>query len=145
MKRRINTLILMIIMLSGSIGILISGCTKDPEQTVADKILKEAVPSASQAGQQYVTNEMLVKFKAGTSENARKVALSKINGSVAEIILTNAMKHSGDNEGVTLVKMPMAVLDAVNRLKGSAEIEYAEPNFIYTSDATSNDHYYTNG
>ena len=30
-------------------------------------------------------------------------------------------------------------------MKGVAEVEYAEPNFIYTHDATSNDSYYTAG
>jgi len=146
MKRKPISSILRTFFLAGTIGILLSGCSKEPNQLNAlngDKDLKTA--AASQAGQHYVPNEMLVKFKAGTSESARINVLSKVNGTVAEKILTNAMKHSGDNEGITLVKMPMAVLDGVGRMKGLTEIEFAEPNFIYTSDATSNDTYYTNG
>lgn len=55
------------------------------------------------------------------------------------------MKHYGDNEGITVVKTPMAVHDAVGRMKNLPEVEYAEPNYIYTVDAVSNDPYYTNG
>jgi subtilisin family serine protease len=36
-------------------------------------------------------------------------------------------------------------MEAIGRLKGGAEIEYVEPNYIYQHHATSNDPYYTNG
>jgi subtilisin family serine protease len=55
------------------------------------------------------------------------------------------MKKVGDNEGITVVRTPMGVLDAVRALQGLAEVEYAEPNYIYYHTATSNDPYYTNG
>ena len=55
------------------------------------------------------------------------------------------MKHSGDNEGISLVKTPLDVQEAVGRMKGLGEIVYAEPNFIYTTDDTSDDTYYLNG
>lgn len=148
MKRIIIASTLMTFVLTGLIVILFSGCSKEPDELstlTGDKVSTEVAAAVSQAGQQYVPNELLVKFKAGTSPSARIAALGRVNGSVAEKILTNAMKHSGDNEGITLVKTPMAVLEAVGRMKGSVEIEYAEPNFIYTIDATSNDPYYTNG
>ena len=148
MKRSIIASILMTFVLTGLIVILFSGCSKEPDELntlTGDKVSTEVATSVSQAGQQYVPNELLVKFKAGTSPSARIAALGRVSGSVAEKILTNAMKHAGDNEGITLVKTPRAVMEAVGRMKGSVEIEYAEPNFIYTIDATSNDPYYTNG
>lgn len=148
MKRSIIASILMTFVLTGLIVILFSGCSKEPDELSTlngDKVSTEVAATISQAGQQYVPNEILVKFKAGTTPSARIVALGRVSGSVAEKILTNAMKHSGDNEGITLVKTPMAVLDAIGRMRGSVEIEYVEPNFIYTIDATSNDLYYTNG
>jgi subtilisin family serine protease len=148
MKRSIIVSIMMAFVLTGLIVILFSGCSKEPDNLNAltrDKVSTEVTGAVSQAGQQYVPNEILVKFKAGTSPSARITALSRVNGSTAEKILTHAMKHSGDNEGITLVKTPMASLDAVGRMKGSVEIEYAEPNWIYTTDVTSNDTYYTNG
>ncbi len=55
------------------------------------------------------------------------------------------MERFGDKEGVTLVQMPMNALEAIARVKGLNEIEYAEPNYIYTHDAVSNDTYFTNG
>lgn len=127
--------------------ILFPGCSKEPDELnnlTGDKVSSRVVEVVSQVGQQYVPNEILVKFKTGTSPSARITALSRVNGSATEKILTKAMKHFGDNEGITLVKTPMATLDAIGRMKGSVEIEYAEPNWIYTLDETSNDTYYTN-
>jgi hypothetical protein len=148
MKRRIVTSFLMIFSLTGLVFILFPGCSKEldkPDKLIADRMSNEIAAAVTAAGQQYVANEMLVKFKEGTSPSARLTVLTRVNGTVAETILTNAMKHSGDNEGIALVKIPMAALDAIDRLKGSAEIEYVEPNWIYTIDAASNDTYYTNG
>ena len=88
---------------------------------------------------------MLVRFKPGTSAAARGRALGRVNGSVAERIVTAAMRRSGDDEGVTLVRMPMSAMQAVAAIKGDDAVEYAEPNWIYTTDATSNDLYFTNG
>lgn len=98
-----------------------------------------------QNGQRFVANEVLVKFKAGISSDARANALARISASVKERIHTKAMERFGDMEGLTLVRTPMAVLDAVSRMKGAAEIEYAEPNYIYTHNAASNDPAYTDG
>jgi subtilisin family serine protease len=134
--------------LTGLIVILFSGCSKEPDvlnTLTGDKLSTETAAAVSQDGQQYVPNEILVKFKTGISSAARSTTLSRVNGSVAQKILTKAMKHSGDNEGITLVKTPLAVQEAVGRMKGLTEIDYAEPNFIYTTDETSNDTYYLNG
>jgi subtilisin family serine protease len=55
------------------------------------------------------------------------------------------MERFGDNEGIYKIKIPIAVADAINKLKGASEIVYAEPNYIYHHAATSNDPYFTNG
>jgi len=90
-----------------------------------------------------VPNEILVKFKKGTSETGRANALARISGSVKEHVLTKVMERFGD-EGVYLVHTPIQALEAISKAKG-LEVEYAEPNFIYHHDAVSNDTYYTNG
>lgn len=95
-------------------------------------------------GQEFVPNELLVKFKPGLSENARNNALSRITGSVSEKILTKAMQGAGDKEGIFLVHTPLTVLEALAKIKGT-EIEYTEPNYIYRHDAVSNDTYFNNG
>lgn len=93
----------------------------------------------------HVPNEMLVKFKDGVNENQKAAVLAKVNGRVKEKILTKMMEKAGDKQGIELVSVPDQALEAIARLKGLAEIEYAEPNYIYEHCATSNDTYYTNG
>lgn len=97
------------------------------------------------SGPRFDPNEVLVKFREGTSETAQSAALVKINGKLKEKIHTQAMKDNGDNQGVLLISVPVQALDAIIKAKGLDEIEYAEPNYIYQHYASSNDTYYTNG
>ncbi|WP_222619591.1 MULTISPECIES: S8 family peptidase [Pontibacter] len=124
---------------------VLTGCEK--ETILEDKELATSHQEAATAGkgQQFVPNEVLVKFKTGVSETARAAALARISGNVKEHILTKTMERFGDREGLTLVHTPMAALEALGKLKGAAEIEYAEPNYIYTHAAASTDPYFTNG
>jgi subtilisin family serine protease len=55
------------------------------------------------------------------------------------------MEKAGDKDGLILATTSGNVMEAVSQLKAMPEIEYAEPNYIYTTDATSNDPYFTNG
>jgi subtilisin family serine protease len=55
------------------------------------------------------------------------------------------MERYGDKEGLTLVHVSGSLLEAVNKMKGNPDIEYAEPNYIYTHNAISNDTYYLDG
>ena len=93
----------------------------------------------------FVPNELLIKFKTGTPEKGRIQAIAAINGTIAEHILTNAMQHSGDDEGVYLIHTPIDVAAAGARMKGKIEIKFAEPNFIYHHCFTVNDPYYKGG
>ncbi len=125
---------------------LLTGCEKESlleESPLA--VSQEEQATAAGRGIEYMPNEVLVKFKAGTTSDARTAALARINGSVKERIHTRAMERVGDMEGLVLVHTPLAALEAVGRLRGAAEIEYVEPNYIYHHHATSNDPYYTNG
>ncbi|OGX85803.1 peptidase S8 [Hymenobacter lapidarius] len=123
----------------------LSSCEKSVE---APEPTTNAVSSdASQYGQpgvNYIANEVLVKFKAGTSATARDAALSRVNGQVAETILTKAMQRAGEKEAVLVVRTPLAAAEAIGRLKGE-EVEYVEPNYIYTHQAVSTDPKYTDG
>jgi subtilisin family serine protease len=100
--------------------------------------------SARTTVQDYEPNEVLIKFKSGVSDATQSEILGRIGGKVKEKILTKLMEKFGDKEGVTLVQMPMNALEAIARVKGLSEIEYAEPNYIYTHDAVSNDTYFMN-
>lgn len=128
--------------------IVIYSCKKDIQETAVtnDEVSSAAVSKgvSESAGGDFVSNEILVKFKAGASEDAKNKAFARIGGKISERILTKAMKHFSDNEGVYLVNTSLNALEAISKVKG-IEIEFAEPNWIYTHDATSNDPYYTNG
>lgn len=89
-------------------------------------------------------NEVLIKFKAEVSDAKKTELLGKLGGKLKEKILTKMMERMGDDQGVLLVSVPVNALEAIARAKGFSEIEYAEPNYIYTHDATSNDTYVTN-
>jgi subtilisin family serine protease len=119
----------------------LSGCEKEsvlPEETVSSASSAVALPDHP-----VVPNELLVKFKAGAAESAKANALSRVGGRAKEKIMTKAMERAGDKEGIMVIYTPLAVFEAVSKLKGLGEVVYAEPNYIYTHDATSNDPYYT--
>lgn len=101
----------------------------------------------------FVPGEVLIKFKA-TSITGKPInksnILSLINASVVETISTNAMKTSNTNKGIKdgellLVTTKLGTMEAIQMLKNSADVEYAEPNWIYQHFEISNDLYYTNG
>jgi len=122
-------------------------CSK-VELTPNDLLLD--IDAAANTGNQssnaeFVPNEMLVKFKKGTPENAKAKALGLLNASLKEHIHTAAMKRAGDDQGVLLLKVNVNALDAIAQARGFGEIEYAEPNWVYQHQATSNDTYFTNG
>ena len=109
-----------------------------------------AAPSAAAAfaaavGPEYVPGEVIVKFRAGASAGNRGLALGRANAAASEHILTAAMRRAGDGEGISVVHTSMNVPDAVQALRGSADVEYAEPNYVYQHESISNDPYYTNG
>lgn len=92
-----------------------------------------------------IPNEFLVKFKPGVSVSARNNALGRANASVVETILTKAMQRAGETQAVYLVHTPLDVMQAISNMRNGSEIEFAEPNYLYTHDAVSNDTYFSNG
>lgn len=127
-----------------SVALLVTGCMKEVEFTETPQEGSPAT-SARVAVDEYVPNELIVKFKAGLDNSRKAEALARVSGIISERVLTRMMERTGDREGIVVVRTPAAVLDAMARLKGLPEIEYAEPNYIYTYDAVSNDPSYTNG
>src|SRR5690349_17401062 len=128
-----------------SLTTLLISCSKN-----VDTLSVNGEPVSSEAAvndnkdEKFVPNELLVKFKPGTSNAAKDKALLRINGKVAEKILTKSMQRFNDKEGWLLVHTPLAVLEAKGKVKG-VEVEFAEPNFVYQHEAVSNDAYYLNG
>jgi subtilisin family serine protease len=123
--------------------LVFGGCSKNNEIAVDDLSLKSAAITSD--AHNMVPNEVLVRFKAGTADAVKLRVLGLVNGKVKEKILTKMMEREGDKEGINLVNIPGPALEAISRVKGMPEVEYAEPNYIYTHDGTSNDTYFTNG
>ena len=123
-------------------------CTKEEEFIKKDLRIdiESAANNASISAQaEMEPNELLVKFKKGTSSGSKAKAWGLMNASVKEHIHTASMKSVGDNEGVYLLRANINAMDAISKAKGLLEIEYAEPNWIYKHQATSNESFYTNG
>jgi subtilisin family serine protease len=120
------------------------GKTNDNGDDDADRVLQGNSGSAGRPPSS-VRGELLVKFKTGTSEENRGRAMADARASVRSKIHTAAMQDSGDDEGVTLMRTGLGVEEAVRVMIDSGEVEYAEPNYIYTHDATSNDPKVTDG
>jgi len=135
----------------GSVGLAIlafaAACAPDGPATSPALETGEPASAAAnaQGGPQYVPGEVLVRFRSGVAPASRGAAHAAANASVAERILTARMRAGGDDEGVTLLRTAMATPAAIAALRGNPDVEYAEPNYLYQHNATSNDTYYTNG
>ena len=102
--------------------------------------------AAVQAGPpEFVAGEVLVKFRDGATAASRGRALGRAGGQVAEDILTGAMRAQGRRVGISRVRVSGDVQRAIAALQADPDVEYAEPNWIYKQQATSNDTYFTNG
>lgn len=129
-----------------AVGLLISlawaGCQPADITTAVSPTQSNARLSA---GKDYVDGELLIQFAEGTSDDVKTKALDKVQGKTAEKILTKMMEKVGKKEGLLLVKVNKNVLEAVADLKNTDGVEFAEPNFIYTHAAITNDTYIANG
>jgi hypothetical protein len=117
---------------------MFTACKKDlkPSSGVEEvaSVTHSDNPVAQAASDPYVSNEVLVKFTKGTSETGISNALSRISGKVQEKVLTRTMQSIGD-EGFYVVRTPLAVLDAVGKMKGLERVEFIEPNYVYPERA----------
>jgi subtilisin family serine protease len=98
----------------------------------------DLVLAALNAGKaQHVPGELLVQFKAGASAAEQKAVLRGLGASQAQTVRGN----------LQLVRLPagMAVANAVRALSSDRVVDFAEPNWIYQHNATSNDTYVVSG
>ncbi len=133
------------LVMAASFLVLFFGCQKNDEMMKAGDENVSLKSAKTADGYNVVPNELIIKFKANTPEDAKGKVMEKFSAKLKEKIQTKSMEKHGDKEGITLVSMPGSVDDALAKVKGLPEVEYAEPNYIYDHYATSNDTYYTNG
>lgn len=134
-----------ILFLSVSLLVFVFGaCQREEIMQVPNEPMTQKSASL-QPEYNMVPNEILVKFKERVDAGKKEEILAKFGGKLKEKILTKMMEKQGDKEGILLLSFPGTIPDALASVKGLGEVEYAEPNFIYTHTATSNDTYFTNG
>ncbi len=132
------------VVLTAVIGIVSAGCKKETTlDSTIDVNNVYGVAQASNAAIPFIPNEIVVKFKSSLTPSQKDEVLARVGGTVQERILTKAMLAAGDKEGLIVVHTAMEALEASGRIKGM-EVEFAEPNYMYTKDAISVDPYYTN-
>ncbi len=103
----------------------------------------------------YVANELIIQYKAGSDDNAKIVSRTRIFGFQKETLRSGAadvaqakVAGKGVVKGdLDLVRLPenVSVQHGIEILKQDPNVEFAEPNWVYTHQATSNDPLYTNG
>ena len=102
-------------------------------------------PALTARAAEFVPGEVIVKFRPDASPAERGAALSSVNASVRERIVTPRMRRSESAEGLSVVHSDLGTMAAIERLRTDPRVEYAEPNYIYRHQAVSNDPYFTNG
>ncbi len=123
----------------------LAACSADPLSLTASS-LPASSQAPAEAGPEYVPGEVIVKFRAGASAAGRGAAMRAASAQAREHIVTAAMRRAGDNEGVTVLKTAINVPAAVQALRASPDVEYAEPNWIYRHvSVTPNDPFYADG
>jgi subtilisin family serine protease len=102
--------------------------------------------SLADPAREYVPNQVLVQFRAGTDGFAQNAALRLVGARKDHSVLAESARRDGKGE-LALVNLPtgMAVAAAVRQLTGTADVDFVEPNWIYRHQAVANDPYYTNG
>jgi subtilisin family serine protease len=95
---------------------------------------------------QFAPGELLVQFKPGTSPEAQAAALAFVRGARKETLVSAAQRRDGQGD-LYLLSLPpgLQVPDAFRAMSQLAEVDFAEPNWLYQHQAVSNDIYATNG
>jgi subtilisin family serine protease len=94
----------------------------------------------------YVSGEVLIQYKAGTSEAAKQRARGRAGAQAAENIVAASQRADGKGD-LELARIPpgLSVAAAARDLENDASVEFAEPNWVYEHQLTSNDTYYVSG
>jgi subtilisin family serine protease len=98
--------------------------------------------SLASAATRYVPGELIVQFRADAAESRRTAALKLVDGQ--SLRLLRAVAGKGELHHVAAKsRLEMAAL--VRALQASDAVDFVEPNWIYNTQATSDDTYVVNG
>jgi thermitase len=98
----------------------------------------------SPGGPRYQAGEVLVQFKADVTDQQLTGAFQQGRLGLIHHLQTPAMKAHG-RIGLTRTATVLSVPEAVRRLNQLPGVEFAEPNWVVTPQAQSNDPFYTDG
>lgn len=103
----------------------------------------DLVLAGLKAGRAHQANELIVKFRDGTSAAQQSAVRQGLGASKVDTVRGGSARQGE----ISLMKLPagVGVAAAVRALANDPAIEYAEPNWTYQHSAASNDTYYTNG
>jgi len=129
-----------LVLASFALAIAASPSTEALAQGRSDLVL-EALAFAK-----HLPDEVIVQFRAGASENEKNAAAGRVGGARQELLVPQAWRRDGKGD-LELLRLPpgITVAHAVGALEADGAVEFAEPNWIYEHDATSNDPLYGNG
>ena len=101
---------------------------------------------AALATAEHVSDELIVQYHPGATEQTKANARGRIRATFQEGLVNSQWRKDGKGD-LELVKLPpgLAIGAAVRDLQVDPNIEFAEPNWIYQHQATSNDPNYTSG
>ncbi len=106
----------------------------------------DLVKAALARGTTHQPAELLVQFNRGSDAAVQSRARGRVQGQQLEVL--RAERGRSDNKGdLVRVRVPagMTLEQAIDALSFDSSVEFAEPNWIVTHQATSNDTYVTNG
>jgi len=93
----------------------------------------------------HLPDEVLVQYRRGAAEDRKETAARRV-GEREELLVSEGWREDGKGALELLRIAPgLSVAQAVRALEADPDVEFAEPNWLYFHDATSNDTYYTNG
>ena len=96
--------------------------------------------------ERFVPGEMLVQFAPDATPQAKGAARARVGATTIEVVARGNARADGGGD-LELVRIPpgLSVAAAVRGIQADPAVTFAEHNWIYTHDATSNDPYYANG
>lgn len=93
-----------------------------------------------------VPGEMLVQFRAGVSDTEKGRALGKSKAEKLGHVAHEQQRDDGGGDLILVKHQPDLPPQAARQaLESDPAVEFAEPNWIYTHQVTSNDTYFTSG
>jgi subtilisin family serine protease/fibronectin type 3 domain-containing protein len=109
-----------------------------------NQAVAQAAPAVAHTlGQTIVEGELLVHFKESATDAEVEDAKGKGKLKVRKQLKTS--KKAKKDRGVIHATTDLPVEDAIAELKKHPAVEFAEPNWVYTHQAASNDPYYNAG